>query len=490
MSKMTRREFSKVVGVTALATGATHTAFGSVANDGVSFSNASSQREWAGGRRVGIRKNAVSWGGGSENIDLLSGNLNFKLPVAMPTSRGLSIGINCSYNAQSWEDDSVGGRNHGIDSGVGHGWSVRIGSIVRQYSGNTVSGCTYVDGTGAEYPLTPSRGVWVSLQGIYVSYDDVKSRLRFPNGTFWELECQSAAGEPDAGTLYPTLIQDRNGNQIVIRYANGAGSDREDSCSRIVEIVDARATDAASGRKTYSFLYDAGEIPRLQSITNHIGNHESWSFTYETQSIVSPFNASEDYGFITVLKSIKTAADFFYTFTYNQYGEMQFAHMPYGARFRWEYTGVRNGIRGVSERGLMLSLNAKEDVYSIRMSQNAETPYTVLTEPGNVATRIWTFRPDGLLNTIDERSSDADKSLHRTTNKWKTTSSGVPYVGVKTVTYGTLKRLMRKQAETNATEICLVILPSTGSLTTTIPQSLSGNLAEEVGFDPTRGFHP
>ena len=184
MSKMTRREFSKVVGVTALATSAAHTAFGSVANDGVSSSNASYQREWTGCRRVGIKKNAVSWGGGNENIDLLSGNLNFKLPVAMPASRGLSIGIDCSYNAQSWEDDSVGGRNHGIDSGFGHGWSVRIGSIVKQYSGNTVSGCTYVDGTGAEYPLTPSRGIWVSLQGTYVSYDEVKSRLRFPNGTY------------------------------------------------------------------------------------------------------------------------------------------------------------------------------------------------------------------------------------------------------------------------------------------------------------------
>ena len=33
MSKMTRREFSKIVGVTALATSAAHTAFGSVAND-------------------------------------------------------------------------------------------------------------------------------------------------------------------------------------------------------------------------------------------------------------------------------------------------------------------------------------------------------------------------------------------------------------------------------------------------------------------------
>jgi hypothetical protein len=30
--------------------------------------------------------------------------------------------------------------------------------------------------------------------------------------------CTSAADEPDYGTMYPTEIKDRNGNQIIVSY--------------------------------------------------------------------------------------------------------------------------------------------------------------------------------------------------------------------------------------------------------------------------------
>jgi len=431
----TRREFTKIgLGIAALSTGVT-TAFGSNSPSDTSSDNIIPPDEWTGGRRVGVRINGAYWGGGYEQIDMLSGNLNFAIPLVLPNSRGAFARILCSYNSQMWERKR-GSKERAccVDTGYGHGWSVCIGSIVPKYSKTKITGYTYIDETGAEYPLSLSNGIWISQQGKYVAYDPATARLQFPNGSWWILESESAAGEPDAGTLYPTLIQDRNGNQIVVRYMNGAGSVNENTSSRITEIIDARAVDSESGRKTYSFLYDTGAMPRLLAINSHIGNSESWSFSYESQRLTSPFNASGDCGVVSALKSIRTAAGFDYTFEYNTHGELHYAHMPYGARFRWEYADVRDGIRGVKERGLMLSLNAKEAVYDIRMSQNDGTVYTVLTEPEGMATRIWTFTPDGLLNTVDERTGGADKSLRRVTHKWKSTSSGVPYICATTIT--------------------------------------------------------
>jgi hypothetical protein len=49
-----------------------------------------------------------------------------------------------------------------------------------------------------------------------VWYDTTASppRLHFPDGSFWEFGCQSAGTEEDSGTLYPTLMEDSNGNQL------------------------------------------------------------------------------------------------------------------------------------------------------------------------------------------------------------------------------------------------------------------------------------
>jgi len=324
---------------------------------------------------------------------MLSGNLNFSLPLVLAVSRGAVAKIVCSYNSQLWETSGSKEQSYGIDSSFGYGWRVQIGSIVPQLSQRGVSGYTYINESGAEYPLSLSRGVWVSLQGLFINYNPTEKRLRFPDGTFWVMGCESAAGEYDAGALYPTLIQDSNGNQIIIRYMTGAGSNKKNSSSRIVEITDARAVDSKSGRKTYSFIYGTGNIPHLLAITSHISNSESWSFSYETQRLASPFKASGNYGFVSVLKSIRTSAGFDYTFAYNTSGELRLAQMPYGARFRWEYETVNSavrsvGTRGVKERGLMLSQNAKEAVYDIKLSQRAGTAYTVLTEPEGMAVRI------------------------------------------------------------------------------------------------------
>ena len=63
--------------------------------------------------------------------------------------------------------------------------------------------------------------------------------------------CRSAGTEEDAGTLYPTLIQDSNGNQITLVYSAGLGVTWRNSSGRLVTIQDTRATLT---NPTYRFL--------------------------------------------------------------------------------------------------------------------------------------------------------------------------------------------------------------------------------------------
>ena len=72
-----------------------------------------------------------------------------------------------------------------------------------------------MDATGAEYRLTVNtNGIWTSTEGIYLSYDSNAQRLYFRDGSFWVFGCTSAGTEQDAGTMYPTVMEDTNGNQL------------------------------------------------------------------------------------------------------------------------------------------------------------------------------------------------------------------------------------------------------------------------------------
>ncbi len=57
-------------------------------------------------RRTGVRPNGSYWGGSGENVDLLSGNLSYTLPLLKGMGRGgWSVGISLSYNSQNWRQD-------------------------------------------------------------------------------------------------------------------------------------------------------------------------------------------------------------------------------------------------------------------------------------------------------------------------------------------------------------------------------------------------
>jgi len=220
--------------------------------------------------RAGVQRTGSYWGGAGEQIDLVSGNLNFTLPLVTAVGRnGLQATFALSHNSQNWR--SAGGidRMLGADTGYGFGWQLMLGSVLPVWGPDptqmsfdgTIQYYLYTDSTGAQYRLDQhnNTGVWSSLNSVYVWFDSNTSRLYFPNGTFWVMGCTSAGAEQDGGTLYPTIVEDSNGNQIIITYMAGVGVAWNNSSSRIETIEDARAKMSCGQNNTqycsYQFSY-------------------------------------------------------------------------------------------------------------------------------------------------------------------------------------------------------------------------------------------
>jgi hypothetical protein len=140
-------------------------------------------------------------------MDLLSGNLNFTLPLISAMGRGgLTAAFNLSYNSQNWRVGATTEEEMGVDAGYGFGWQLMLGSLLPVYSGDAdptpVQYYLFTDSTGAQYHLNQNSGsVWSSTESAFVWYDTNTNLLHFRNGTFWLMGAASAGGEPDAGTL-------------------------------------------------------------------------------------------------------------------------------------------------------------------------------------------------------------------------------------------------------------------------------------------------
>ena len=121
-------------------------------------------------RRTGVRGTGAYWGGMGENIDLMSGNLNFTLPLLQAHGRGgWKVGFNLTYNSQNWRKDSATW-NVGQDLGYGYGWKLLAGALTPQYGpGGALSQYQFIDATGAEYRLIfdfaePDRFIDLALE--------------------------------------------------------------------------------------------------------------------------------------------------------------------------------------------------------------------------------------------------------------------------------------------------------------------------------------
>lgn len=292
-------------------------------------------------RRTGVRVFGSYWGAAGEQIDTTSGNLSFSVPLIKAMARGnWSIQFVLSYNSQMWRKDTQTWFM-GQDVGYGLGWKLQAGSITPIWTNTSqIDYYLYTDSTGAEYSLSVNNGsnVWTSLEGIYISYDANAQKLYSTDGSFWVMGSQSSSGEQDSGTLYPTTIEDSNGNQITVQYEAGAGTSSQNTSARIANITDCRVNGV------YTFTYNSDSIPHLTSISNTVGTSENYSLSFlESQALSSPFTGAS-YGTTTFLQSAAvTGLGVSHSFQYSGSGEMTQLTTPLGGVLSWQYRSFTYG---------------------------------------------------------------------------------------------------------------------------------------------------
>ncbi len=370
-------------------------------------------------RRPGVRPTGAYWGANPEQLDVLSGNLNFSLPVLKTQARSSGVGFSLTYNSQNWRKDSGGIWNLGADVGYGYGWKLLAGSITPHWSGSVVDHYVFTDATGAEYWLSVNNGsnVWSSVESIYLQYDASAQILHFPNGSFWTMGCVSVYPEQDGGTYYPTVMEDTNGNQILITYENGIGASWPDSSARIKTIEDVRATYSSGAYSTYQFAYNSDPIPHLTSIANSIGTGEAYTFTYSGFTLVDPFT-STSFGSYTQLAGMSLTNDSpaNYQMTTDTSGELTKAVLIYGGYIKWNYSSTGYDSSTVYQMEVSSRILSKDGTMGSETTYNFghESPgansahsFTTIEDPGLVGEKYWGFGINGLASTYQGRDRAA-----------------------------------------------------------------------------------
>ena len=285
----------------------------------------------------------------------------------------------------------------------------------------------FTDNTGAEYRLDQHNGaVWWPVQGINIWFDANADKLHFKDGTFWTMGSVSQGGEQDAGTMYPTIIEDVNGNQVIVTYDAGAGlpSTATNSSARIVSIEDVRALRGYSCpylpanqlclNSTYVFEYDHGTpVSHLVSFWNPIGTSETGTFSYRTGVELSPpFGADMLWQGQTTAQLAtyqagytpysNTAALGTYQFAYDLAGAQELTQVtfPFGGYLKWDYASFAyaggRSLREVSARYLAAdSAGANVWTYPITRpdlpnSVQVHSSMTLADASGNGA-KTWSF---------------------------------------------------------------------------------------------------
>jgi len=404
-------------------------------------------------RQPGVKGTGSHWGAMGEQINMQSGNLNFSLPLVNAQARGgWSAAIGLSYNSQVWRKDTAATWRLGQDVGYGFGWKMMAGSVTPFWANYwNLHHWIFTDATGAEYRLDQnSGGVWTSRDSTYVSYDSNVNRLYFNDGSFWVMDSVSSGAEQDAGTRYPTVMQDSNGNQILLRYKTGLGVTWENSSARLDEVEDVRAVSCGCAPlryRTYSFSYNTDAIPHLNGIANYINTSEGYSFTYSAgQTLWSPFSGGGSHGTAQMLIGVTMSGlGLTTTLEYgsNAAGELATVRFPYQGEIRWvyrdfTYSGSRT-YREVSSRQLLKEAGAAVTTYAITRNDSLDATLSahseaVMADPGAVGRRKWLFQTStasayfGLVTSYEEQQMPGPVVKSKQDYTWTQDAAQRPYV--------------------------------------------------------------
>jgi len=343
---------------------------------------------------------------------------------------------------------------------------LQAGSLQAYYSSAvTLDHYEFTDATGAIYHLTQNAsGVWSSnTESVYVWYDSNHGLLHFRNGTFWTMGSTSAGTEWDAGVMYPTVIEDSNGNQITLQYDSAIGSGYGANTSgRIVSATDARAS---SGSSTYALTYTASIATTgakvVATLANNISSGESYSFTATTNQTLYPPWGSAQVATANLLTSVtNNATNLTTAFTYNTNsaggssaytGELAQVTFPYGGFISWQYgnqtLASQQTLREVTQRAIEWDEWGSVSYPPPAIGQRTFTltrdsgdgsrfvplDRTITDNTAN-ATKVWDFSQStnftqGLTTSYSEQKASPSLQMRLTSYTWAQDPAGNPYAG-------------------------------------------------------------
>ena len=167
--------------------------------------------------------------GGSPDGGAGSGNFRFAAPVLSLPGRGINISLGLAYNSRVWNkagtqlsyDNDRGWPSPGFNLGFGKmlGMGVYNGAMLVDADGtrHSYTGAITFYSWGAHAVLHTTDGSFIDYEywsGAGGSLTQGQAKL--PNGTTITFGASS-------GHLYPTSIEDANGNYITITYVNNVG---------------------------------------------------------------------------------------------------------------------------------------------------------------------------------------------------------------------------------------------------------------------------
>jgi RHS repeat-associated protein len=206
------------------------------------------------GNRVGDPPDSPPDGG------IGSGNFQFSAPIYSAEGRGIDVQLGLAYNSRLWNKAGTQMSYDNDKTWPAPGFNLGFGKLL----GMTIpTGCMLVDADGTRHSYTGNIsfyswgtvGVMHTTDGSLIDYTYqtgtngvmVWAQAKYPNGTIVNFGAYSQAG----GGLFPTWIEDANGNIVSIAYVNNAGP-------RISAVVDTMG-------RVVNFHYNAANL--LTAIT-------------------------------------------------------------------------------------------------------------------------------------------------------------------------------------------------------------------------------
>jgi YD repeat-containing protein len=248
---------------------------------------------------------------GTGGEDLLSGNVNFTIPILSLPGRVLDLGLSLSYNSRVW---SKVGSTIAFDTDRGYpapGFRLGFPVIQPRFYNSATGTASYLlitpDGAHAELRRVSTSSIYESADSNYIQLIDNGSSLTLKTTDGTQMTYALASDQ-----WMCTEVKDRNGNYISVNYS---------TAGNITSVVDTLG-------RTITFSYDSNG--HLQTITQTWGmstTHTWASFSYDNTTIDTDFSSvymlwPQDGMSISVLTQVGFADGSHINFEYNAYGQV------------------------------------------------------------------------------------------------------------------------------------------------------------------------